>query len=503
VLACVSFLPAVWSGFVSDDYLLLNNMRHAGFGWAFSHNDVGEAGAAGHFYRPVWVLWNLWLFKAFGASTTALHLANVLLYAVVAAGVWALAATFVDASRAWIAAAAFAVYPRHGESVAWVSGNTDIVAVAAVLAALLVVRSRASLAVRTGGAALLTAAATLSKEIAFVLPVLALLCLPRRDRRELAIPAAMVLVEAGVFVARYVVIGGIGGYSQYPWTPLRMLGTAASYTLASALPPNVPAFRYEVVFLLPLAVLVLGVWRLLVLRRRGARGDLGLVGIGVAWFFVSLLPLLSLPVDLNNGNGERNLLLASVGLSLALAGLIRVPRGIPTAAAAAVALAGLAALSVSSSFDWITATRLSDRLVPVAEALAPPGGELILLSTPAEYRTAHVFIGGDLSSVFLYRGTTGFTTAFCAPVELRALRSGTIRFERSGASYKGTTSWAAPFDFPVLHHAAGLTGECSYSRLPGGPEPPGMGLRALATPSPSRRPVVVAYFDGHDLRRCC
>src|SRR5919204_654698 len=148
VLACVSFLPAVWSGFVSDDYLLLNNMRHAGFGWAFSHNDVGEAGAAGHFYRPVWVLWNLWLFKAFGASTTALHLANVLLYAVVAAGVWALAATFVDAPRAWIAAAAFAVYPRHGESVAWVSGNTDIVAVAAGLGALLCATARWPLAAR-------------------------------------------------------------------------------------------------------------------------------------------------------------------------------------------------------------------------------------------------------------------------------------------------------------------------------------------------------------------
>ncbi len=191
-------MPAVWAGFLSDDFLLLTNLHHGGVGWVFTHNDIGEAGAAGHFYRPFWVLWNLWLFKAFGGSAVAFHVSNLLLFAVVVFEVWALAATFVDGARAWIAAAAFAVYPRHGESVAWVSGNTDLVAVTASLAALLVVRSRWSLALRIAGAALLTAVATLSKEIAFTLPVLALLVLPRREgRRELWIPGAMLLVELG------------------------------------------------------------------------------------------------------------------------------------------------------------------------------------------------------------------------------------------------------------------------------------------------------------------
>jgi len=316
------------------------------------------------------------------------------------------------------------------------------------------------------------------------------------------IPAGMVLVEAGAVAARWAVIGGLGGYSQYPWTPLRMLGTAVSYTLASGLPPSVPAFRYWPIFLVPLALFGLVVWRVVVLRRRGAATDLRLAGIGVAWFLVSLLPLLSLPVDLNNGNGERNLMLASVGLALVLAALIPVPRRAYGAAVAATAVAVLAALSIYSSFDWIQAGKLSDRLLPVAERMAPPGGELILLSTPEEYRTAHAFIGGGLISQFLYRGDADKTVFFCAPVELRALRPGTVRFERSGASYRGFTDWSAPFDFPALHSAAGLTGECGYSRA-GGPEPPGMGLRALVTPNPSRKPVVVAYFDGHDIKPCC
>jgi hypothetical protein len=418
--------------------------------------------------------------------------------------VWALAASFVGASRAWLAAAAFAVYPRHGESVSWVSGNTDLLAVAAALGALLFVRARFRLAVRMLGAVALTAAATLAKEVAFVLPLLALLVRPRRSARaELALPVAMLLAAAGVFVARYAEIGGIGGYSGYAWTVRRMAGVGASYAAASATPPSVAAFQHKLVFLLPLALLGLAAWRLLALRRRGATGDARLVGLGVVWFIVALLPLLSLPVDLNNANGERNLLLASVGLALALAGLVSVPRRLGGAALYAVALSGMLGLSLYSSFDWIKAGRLTGRLVPKAVALAPSGGELILLSAPEGYRTAHVFTGGDLSEALGYRGETGFATAICVPVELRAVRAGEIRFSRSGASYRGTTGWAAPFDFPVLHSAAGLTGECSYSRGPGGPEPPGLGLHALAGPSPSRSPVVLVYFDGHDLRRCC
>ena len=503
-LACAVFVPSVWAGFLSDDFLLLTNLHHGGVGWVFSHNDIGEAGAAGHFYRPFWVLWNLWLFRAFGSSATAFHVANLVLYSVLVLEVLALLATFVDAARAWIAAAAFAVYPRHGESVAWVSGNTDLVAVTVALAALLIVRSRASFAVRIAGAAALTAVATLSKEIAFTLPVLALLVLRRRDdRRELLIPATMLLVELGTFAARYAVIGGLGGYSQFSWTPRSLLGSFGSYVLASGIPPSVPAFRYEAVFLLPVALIGLVVWRVLALRRRGATEDVRLVAVGAAWFVVALLPLGSLPVDLNNANGERNLMLASVGLALAFAGLIPRPRRAGAGAAAGAAICALAALTLYNSFDWIEAGRLAKRLVPAAAAMTPRGGELILLSQPEGFRTAHVFIGGDLSREFRYHGITDRVASFCAPVELRAVRSGEVGFRPVAGSYHGASGWSAPFDFPVLHSAGGLTGECSYARLPGTPERPGLGVRVRATPTPSGRPVVYAYFDGRDFRRCC
>ena len=495
-LACVSFLPAIWSSFVSDDLLLVHNLRHAhGIGWAFSRNDAGEAGAAGHFYRPVWTLWNLGLFRVFGASAVAFHLGNLFLYGAVVLEVWFLATRLVDRGRAWIAAAAFAVYPRHGESVAWVSGNTDLTAVAAGLGALLCATARWPLWVRALGAAALGAVATLCKEITFVLPALALLLLWRRGLRrdELLVPAAMVAAEAGTFAARWVELGGFGGYSGYPWTPVRAAGVAGSYAIAALTPPSVETFRYPVVLVVPLLIVALAAWR------AWRRPD-PLVLVGLAWFAISILPLLNLAVDLNNANGERLMLMASAGLALALAGLLPSLR----AGGAAVVTLGLGvglALSLYSSFDWIHAGRISSRVVRQAERLAPANGELILLSAPENYRTAHVFTGGDLSEALSDR-RAAFTTAICTHVVVREQRTGVVRFAPNGSAYRGTATWDAPFDFPALRPVTALTGDCSYSR-PAGRRRIGLGLLVDAMPRPSRAPAALVYYDGRDLRRCC
>lgn len=488
-LACLSFLPAVWSSFVSDDFLLIHNLRHSGgLAWAFGRNDAGEAGGAGHFYRPVWTLWNLGVFKLAGSSAAVFHLGNLALYSAIVLEVWALAARLADPRRAWIAAAAFAVYPRHGESVAWVSGNTDLTAVALGLGALLCLTSRWPIAGRVLGAAALTAAATLSKEVAFVLPLLALLLV--RRRRDLLVPAAMVAAEAGVFVTRWIELGSIGGYSAYPWTPVRMAGAAGSYAIAALTPPSIELTRYPVVLVVPAVLVALAVWRA---WRRPDR----LVLLGLAWFAISILPLLNLAVDLNNANGERLMLLASVGLALALAGLVE-RGGVAVAAALALCLG----LSVYSSFDWIRAGHISSRVVAQAERLAPSSGELILLAAPENYRTAHVFTGGDLSEAFSDRNPA-FGTAICTHVVVRDERAGTVAFSPLAGAYRGTTTWDAPFDFPALRDQSALTGDCSYSRPPGHSGPIGLGLAADARPTPSRQPATLVYYDGRNLRACC
>ena len=120
----------------ADDWVLRRTVTSfESLSWAFTRNDLGQANDAGHFYRPVWVLYNVGIFKAFGFDAAAYHALNVVLYVATTLGVWALIRALLGSGAALLGAVAFAVYPRHGESVSWISGNTDVLATALLLPA--------------------------------------------------------------------------------------------------------------------------------------------------------------------------------------------------------------------------------------------------------------------------------------------------------------------------------------------------------------------------------
>jgi len=491
--------------------VLLRTLKHAsGAGWAFEGNDYGEAGA-GHFYRPFWLLWNDAIYALFGARAIAFHVGNLALYLGVCLEVWLLARRLAGEQAAWIASIGFALYPRHGESVAWISGSTDLTAVVLGLGAVLCAISPWRLSVRLVAATALTVAAALSKEVVFVLPLLvaALFLLAplggvrRQARRDWVLPGAMALGVLGVAIVRDHVIGGVGGYTAYPWTLVRAVAVLATYVVAAVTPPDLQLLRYKVALALPPLVLALAAWRVISLRRGGEDERVKLVFFGAAWFGISLLPLLNIGVDLNNANGERLMFLGTVGLALLFAGLIRPggARGATVLAAAAALVFGLSALSAA---DWIGADRLSNRVLDDAVALAPDGGKLVLLSVPENYRTAHVFTGGDMSAALEHAGASQLTTSFCTHVVVWHDRSGQIRFtRRSDGSYVGTTTLDAPFDVPVLRPAEPVSSDCPYATGHAPDSNTGMAVTAIVVPQLPSSPAIVAYFDGHDLQRCC
>jgi len=355
------------------------------------------------------------------------------------------------------------------------------------------------------GAAPLAAAAALAKESAFVAPFLVLLVvwlvapedLAREGRRRFLAPAAMLGAQAAVVILRWTVIGGIGGYKgAYPWRPLGVVMVAVSYVLAAVTPPQLEIVRNPVFLIVPLVLLAALAWRVSRLRGRA----LAVAGLGIGWFAVSSLPSLNIAVDLNNADGERLIFLPSVGLALLLPAVL--PRGLLRTLLAAGAV--MAALTVGAAWNWVEAGRISARVVRETARLGPRDGEVVLLTAPLTYRSAIVFTGGDLNDAVAQAGRPDLEAVFCIPVHVRSNGSGAIRVRRlPDGSYRARSSWAAPFDFPVLRRQSLLNADCSFAR--GGPAtfPPGLRRLAVATPLPSRRPAVLAYFDGRDLKRCC
>ena len=192
MLAVATYLLSLGFDLVWDDPLLLE--------WTRSRfRDGGLAGLLGasfrlkpemplDFYRPVVLLSLLVDDFAGGGSPFSFHLTNVLLHAAASTLVLLLlSALGAGRGPALAGAALFAVHPVHVESVAFVSGRTDLLAAVFVLAsALLWTRDRTgaprhAALFRVAGLAAY-ALGCLSKEVAFPLPfVLAAwdLALPR------------------------------------------------------------------------------------------------------------------------------------------------------------------------------------------------------------------------------------------------------------------------------------------------------------------------------------
>jgi tetratricopeptide (TPR) repeat protein len=182
--AIVLYLPTLFHDLVWDDNLLLGVMegrvRAGGLaGLLLSDFRLYPWEATGY-YRPV-VMLSLWFDRLLsGIVPFSFHLTNVLLHGLVSALVAVAGRRLTgSATAALLGGLLYAVHPTHVESVAFVSGRTDLWAAAFGMASLLCwLRSRAGAPSRLlpwaawGGLTFLLAC--LSKEVAVLLPAVVL-----------------------------------------------------------------------------------------------------------------------------------------------------------------------------------------------------------------------------------------------------------------------------------------------------------------------------------------
>jgi tetratricopeptide (TPR) repeat protein len=336
--------------FVWDDFLLLDTVtaqaKEGGMGGFFSSEfKLGSQGPSLGYYRPLVTL-SLYLDGTLSGFTPWLfHLCNVLMYGITVLLVFILILWM--GRTPWIAFACallFAVHPVHVESVAFVSGRTDLMAgmfLFAMLAVWLYGRERPSRSPGPSVFFLLCAlAAFLSKEVAlafsFLLPFWAVLDRREHSPKEFWIAHRWWIIPWGLAMGLYAVmrfqiaqVGSPGahgtnadeihiGAADPAQVPLILMHYLRLLVLPSPLRPYyTPA---ELTFSAPAfigSLACLGVWGVLLHRR-----EYRLFSLSAAIIILSLIPVMGI-IPLRGATlAERFLLLPSFGFILAVSGLL-------------------------------------------------------------------------------------------------------------------------------------------------------------------------------------
>jgi hypothetical protein len=296
-VAIISYLPSLRDPFLFDDYTHLSNSARQSWGEMISNALLTHPTVGDFFFRPLGYV-SYWLdYRWAGDDPLRWHLWNVLVHAINTILVCILGRQLQLSRRAsFFAGLVFAVHAGHAEATGWMAARFDLLAFLFSVAALIalnhfLVYKRAVWFVVM---LLATMLATLSKEAAFSLPLMALcLILFRRggaaDIAKLA--GAMAGVCGIVFLYREWFLGGIGGYRTEQGAPailnFHLLGTL-----------NALLFRMWGLLFFPLN------WS---------------VSPGTGLILTSLLMLMAVAIFLIVSHGNRARLLASLGLVLAAA----------------------------------------------------------------------------------------------------------------------------------------------------------------------------------------
>ncbi len=352
--ALLAYAGTLAFDFVWDDTLLIqrsHQLHHWQDLWAaLTSHFWAEAQERSHYYRPVVTLSFFLDLRIWGLNPLGFHLTNVLAHLAASLAVVALARRLTGSEMTSGAAGLlFALHPLHVESVAFVSGRTDILAALGFVLALLgYARWRETGRLWPWAGSLVAFALALgAKEVGVVLPLVLVLHdwwrgdFTRASRTSPLDARASTAVVAGRAVARYApyvlviaaylavrgaVLGGMLDSPATPWAPLGVrvltgLEIIGRYIWLSFVPYPANAYYPIVPVAWPPAPgwwLVAGVLAGALVLTTVAMRFWPVAGFGAAWFWITLAPSTGVNfLGLSDAiMAERFLYLPSVGFCL-------------------------------------------------------------------------------------------------------------------------------------------------------------------------------------------
>ncbi len=217
--AGIAYVPVLTMPLVTDDYIHIQQVSREGAPTPLQSLTHSCGGC--QFFRPLgistyWAEWQLW-----GKAAMPRHLFDLVLHMLsTALFLLLLRRLGVPPPFDWLGALLFALSGVLVESVVWPAARFDALALCfSLLAGIAALRrSRDGLLISLGA----TAAACLSKESAYVLPLLLALLIGQRIRTRAGqtLVLSNLAVAGGIFAWRWVMLRGIAGYLGPTGSPM-------------------------------------------------------------------------------------------------------------------------------------------------------------------------------------------------------------------------------------------------------------------------------------------
>ena len=408
ILSAGLYASALSSYFISDDYAHLFTLRLPFFE---TLAELAKEGQSSMFLRPAGFVTLFLDHRIWGLEPFGYHLTNLLLHMMSVIGVYFLCRNLgLDNETSAVSSLIFSIMPIQPEAVVWIASRFDLTATCLIIwAIVLYLKFR-----RTGRrelyilALLLSFIAMLSKESAFMAPLLLLsleyFAASKRDIRSAILPlVGFTLLAAVTFGYRWVALGGIGGYADqngnsaavnFGFKTIEGLFLRAPAQLLIGFNWYAPNVARAVV----VASLVAAGMIVLAFFYRPAQSNKGVIRFCLTWILIGYIPahfLILIGPGLTN---SRVLYLSSVGVAVLIAVMLSgVERPAPRKA---LKLALILLLSLGLSHNvaaWRRVGDLSRDLLTELKALVPdppPRAIFVFRETPRDIEG--IFFHGTL-----------------------------------------------------------------------------------------------------------